>query len=831
MASPLTGCKEQELIYINTEKFDLIIKGKPCHPKAEALNNTMDVSNLSLVCKRPYIIEMALSPECKTDTNNGTGGLSNYRTIPLFYEHQNYELVIENKGDYDIFFWHGNSLIREKVGIVGRTKKTLSGILNFGSEIGFSDFKIYVDGESFLEVCIEVFPSKIDYSSDYISILNDVNSEIYNLAFDFLKKTYLWSNMNENIGGSLTEFFSIINIIFNRFKAATETVLKTPHHILQQENQVVPFHKLKKTNKATLKWLERNPQHLLKLGDVYVPQRALTVKKSISFDTFENRFIKYILKAVAIKLEGVKKNYIKLGRKLDDETIKSLDRMKNEISKRLEFSFLKSVGDLHTLNTLSLVLNMAPGYKDLYKYYLMLIKGISLDGEVFKLSVKDLAVLYEYWCFIKLNSLMKSKYKLVKQDLIKVDNTGLFVTLSKGKSAEVTYENPKNGEKFTISYNPLYKELPTVSQRPDNILSLEKHKSKIKYEYIFDAKYKVNPALEGTSYMDTYKQPGPEEDDINTMHRYRDAIVQDASQRPDFERRMFGAYVLFPYNDEEKYQNHRFYESLNKINVAGLPFLPSATKLVEQLLEELIEDSPESAFERTVLPKGSYEYINNIDFNNCDVLVGDLSKADQLDANLKNNFYHIPCERISENRLPLRYIAIYQSNNLFKEDAGIRYYGEIISCEKIPRGDIFEIPTKRDSNALYYKFNIKEWKVLDNVVKPKEMGIRTHIYTNMFLIQNAEYVPELCIKSRDEYRLYMELKRLADEVDIKSSNIGNDDKIDSFIFENCRISMEENIIKIFIDEHYREFKLDHFTVKPRTTMIRIKNFINENKGG
>lgn len=827
MASPLIGCKEQELIYINTEKFDLIIKGKPCHPKFEALNKSDSVSNLSVMCKSLYSIEVALFPDCKAERDNGIAQLINYKTIPLFFEHQNYEFIIENKGDFDIFFWHENRLIREKVGIVGRSKKTLAGVVNFGSEIGFSEFKIYADGESFLEVCIEVFPSKIDYSSDYIAILNDVNSEIYNLAFDFLKKTYLWSNIKENVGDSLTEFFSIIDIIFDKFKAATDTVLKTPHHILQHENQVVPFHKLKKTNAATLRWLERNPQNLLKLDDRYVPQRALTVKKSISFDTFENRFIKYILKTITKKLDGVKHNYLRLGRKTDDHIIKRLDFMKQEIAKKIEFSFLKDVGDLHTVNTLSLVLNMAPGYKDLYKYYLMLIKGLSLDGEVFKISIKDLSILYEYWCFIKLNSLLKNKYKLIKQDLIKVDNTGLFVTLSKGKKAEVTYENPQNGERFTISYNPLIRELPTVSQKPDNILSLEKHKSKVKYEYIFDAKYRINPALEGTSYMNTYGQPGPEEDDINTMHRYRDAIVQDASQRPDFERTMFGAYVLFPYNNEELFQNHRFYESLDKVNVGGLPFLPSATNLVEQLLSELIDDSPESAFERTVLPKGSYDYINNIDFDNCNVLVGDLSKAEQLTINLGHNFYHIPCNKIADNRLPLRYIAIYQSNNIFKKDAGIKYYGEILSCEKVKRGDITEIPTSRDASALYYRFNIKEWKALDNRIKPKELGIRTHIYTNMFLLQNAEYVPELCIKSKEEYRLHMELKRLANEVDIKARIMDNDDSMNSFVFENCRISMEENVIKVFRNQSHREFKLDSFKSKPRTTMMLIKKFIHE----
>ncbi|WP_410745442.1 hypothetical protein, partial [Clostridium neonatale] len=54
---------------------------------------------------------------------------------------------------------------------------------------------------------------------------------------------------------------------------------------------------------------------------------------------------------------------------------------------------------------------------------------------------------------------------------------------------------------------------------------------------------------------------------------------------------IFGAFVLFPYDNEEEFKNHKFYESIEKVNVGAFPFLPSTTGLMENFLDELINES------------------------------------------------------------------------------------------------------------------------------------------------------------------------------------------------------------------------------------------------
>lgn len=58
--------------------------------------------------------------------------------------------------------------------------------------------------------------------------------------------------------------------------------------------------------------------------------------------------------------------------------------------------------------------------------------------------------------------------------------------------------------------------------------------------------------------------------------------------------------------------------------------------------------------------------------------------------------------------MSIHWVAIYQSKNKFKNQAGIRYYGEVIYSEVVRRRSISEIP--KNSDELYYRFWIKEWK-------------------------------------------------------------------------------------------------------------------------
>ncbi len=802
MALQPSGSRQVELVSVETQKIYFTIKGK---------FRTADFDYPEEIYADSFFYE-CFPAEDVVDVNL-------YSDKILFYEYEDYQIIIESKEDYELRFFHENKLIRDQITYTTKSKRVMAGSINFGGDIGLTELIVYLDNREYLVIRLEIFPSKLDYRKDYLNILLDVNEEIHNLAFEFLKRTYFSMALRSEEGSSLTEFYSILNYIYNQLIRSINIIIQQPHHDLVKQKRIMPYHKIKNVTGDTIRWLEKNPTQLIRKNNRLIPLEALEVKKVSTVDTYENQFLKHMLGLIIRKLDDLKLKYMKLNRIKDELLIEKIDNMINELNFYLRNSFLNKVGKFQMKDSFSLVLRMAPGYRDTYKYYLMLKKGLVLYGDVFKLSIKDLALLYEYWCFIKINGILRKKYNLIQDDLIKVHTNGVFVTLKKGKNTEVKYQNPKNGEIFVISYN-LGMESGTIPQKPDNIFSITKDQNDLSYNYIFDAKYRINMAEEGSSYKNVYSSPGPEEDDINTMHRYRDAIIyQKAGER---ERNIFGAFVLFPYSNEEEYREHDLYKSIELVNVGGIPFLPNSTKLVEEFLDELIEESAPSSYERSLRQRGHDYYLKDSYFSERTVLLGSLSNKGQLDINLNNKFYHTKLKNVDLEKHLIKTIAIGQSKNLFGAEAGVKYYGKVKDIRIVKRNEIKEIP--RESDELYIRFEIEGWKELDNPIKVEGFQVITVLYTTDYLLKNAKTVSELCIKDKEEFRLWMELKRLDNEVKaIAENEIQKKTSIKGFSIGDKDIYIVEDRFRVIENGRAQDHLRKDFRKNPRLIVKLMLN--------
>src|SRR5690606_14472018 len=106
----------------------------------------------------------------------------------------------------------------------------LSGILHFQNEVGFSNFEIRnKQGDTLLSVVIEVYPAKLDYKNDYREILNEVSEEVYNLAYAFLKRTFLKGTAKVYKEPTGVEFYRLIEKHFKDYLKAVNFVENRPH--------------------------------------------------------------------------------------------------------------------------------------------------------------------------------------------------------------------------------------------------------------------------------------------------------------------------------------------------------------------------------------------------------------------------------------------------------------------------------------------------------------------------------------------------------------------------------------------------------------------------
>lgn len=718
-----------------------------------------------------------------------------------FKEYKNYEIIIEAKNKVKIDFYHDNTNIRNKVTPTGRSGKMLSGIINFRGDIGYSDLYVYVNGNEHLKVTVEIFPSKIDYKDDYKELLRDVNEEIYNLAYGFLSTTYLGAELTNKSSATYTEFYSILNYIYERLIKAINIVIYNPHHGLVKDSRICKYHSLRNTTNETIKWLEKRPHVMKNIEGRYIPSEALQISKRVTYDTNENRFLKFILLRIAKKIDMFINKYNKSYWNKDEEVINKLILMKKQIIKIVNTSFLNGVSNMQQNISVSLVFSMASGYKEIYKYYLMLQKGLNINSNIFAISMKDLPLLYEYWCFIKINSLLRKKYKLISSDFIKVNNEGIVVALRKGKSSTLVYENPRTKEKFRVLYNTNTLS-GTINQKPDNILSIDKGKNTMAYEFIFDAKYKVENS---EYYKSRYGGGGPKEEDINTMHRYRDAIVYKNKDNNKYENCIFGAFVLFPHKDEEEFKKHSFYKSINEVNIGAIPFLPSSTKLMEEFLDELINESSYSTFERSLEQIGNDDYLRDEYFNNRNVLIGPVKDEKQFDIVMKHNFYHVPKKSVDFVKNNVEYVALSQPINKFKNEAGISYYGKVVEIKEVERRKISELP--KDSNEVYYYIKIEKWIKLTNKIEVMGYAVRRCLYSSEYLLKNSTMIAELLIKSKEEYRVWCELKRFGEKAVLNE----DDNKVMHMECSNGKLIVcNSNQISVYSNDKIERFDVRNF---------------------
>jgi uncharacterized protein len=809
----MSGLETKELLYIETEDLSLYIKGMPYNARFENLSQYRKHSVIEKEAMRFKVsgenIDSVELYDVETDSLEVEKGHS---YSPIFFENGTYQIVISPKTDKKLSFYHEHSGLRSAVEPVGRGKNPiLMGNLQFMNEVGFTSFQVKHKGKTLVDVTLEIFPTKLSYKDDYRKLLEEVNDEVYNLAFHFIKKTFLGASNHLSENPSLTEFYRLIEFYFESFIKSIQRIEEQPHHQLLTEHQMVRGERIKKLDSKGRKHLRRNPRLFIETENGMVlhdkpvfPVKGLNTRKTITYDTLENRFIKWMMERLTHKLADLAMKVAsqsgRYERAVDEERLSNIMSMQKKLKAYMNKPFWKSISSIARTVT-SMVIQRKIGYRDAYKIYLVVTRGLALEGELFKMSVKDVATLYEYWTYLKMGQILRKNYESEYQDVVAIRHGALFVDLDQTSNAKQVFTHPQTGERIVLSFQKREGKLPTVTQKPDIMLEVEKKHSHNRYHYVFDAKYRIDFGF-GTG---TAEKVGPLEEDINTMHRYRDALVKKHDQRDSYERYSFGAYVLFPWNEEQAYLGHPFYKSIDEVNIGGLPFLPNSTVLVERLVDRLVESNPEELQEEGVLPTGAWtHWESSLDEK---VLVGTVNDARMYRDYKKFGYFELDSAVLRKGWQSSEYVALYVTSEvsaLVGVSNGIEFYGRVQDV-KIQGSRV--------------RFEVESWRKLNSGIRPVGYGIQSHMLTTLALLEQAEELPELFMKSGEEIKLWRMLRRLNSRVktSLDDTTIDRARKVQAYQIGHVEVVMNPSNGKLEVLQHgdvLESIPLDVFTKQP-----------------
>ena len=533
-----------------------------------------------------------------------------------FFDNADYPIWIEFK-DYVKDAQFGSILQNDNDRFSFR-RHILAGFINYKNEIGRSEIQIIykVDKETrTFRFGFEVLSTKLDYHEHWRTIVEDIEREYRMLSLDYMRRTFHGFSPDRNGEHPDIIWWSVFEGEQQKFIKACKSIIERPRHRLHGEEVYLRADKLKQTPHNIE---NRLAEHRKEPAYLYRVEQHI-----LSNDTQENRFLKFALHQISKRYEDLRQRIEAV--KTASGTMKAAMLATLETLKRLQHHpFFRTIGRFKGISQESMVLQKATGYSQVYRTWNLLRRAYSLNDGLYRLQTKDIATLYEIWCFIEVSHIVKAQLHLDDEDVEhrnRMEMNGVFSwELGKGEHSRILFRkdgvelaelvyNPKNADKENNNVGMKDLVVPTVPQKPDIVLQLTKNdlQQGMKMTYLFDAKYRIDGRDKGVDV--------PPEDAINQMHRYRDAIYYKDYDANTLKKEVIGGYILFPGDGEPNdVAVSKFYKTIKEVNIGAFPLRPKDVenrKLLEKFIEELILTKSYETIANVIPQKGAYVEVGN----------------------------------------------------------------------------------------------------------------------------------------------------------------------------------------------------------------------------
>lgn len=533
-----------------------------------------------------------------------------------FFDNADYPIWIEFK-DYVKEAQFGSILQNDNDRFTFR-RHILAGFINYKNEIGRSEIQIIykVDKEArTFRFGFEVLSTKLDYHEHWRAIVEDIEREYRMLSLDYMRRTFHGFSPDQNGEHPSIVWWSVFEGEQQKFIKACKSIIDRPRHRLHGKEVYLRADKLKQTPHNIE---NRLAEHRKETAYLYRVEQQIQ-----SNDIQENRFLKFAIQQISKRYEELRQRIEAV--KTASDTMKANMLFTSKTLRYLQHHpFFRTIGRFKGMSQESMVLQKATGYSQVYRTWNLLRRAYSLNDGLYRLQTKDIATLYEIWCFIEVSHIVKEQLHLDDEDVEhcnRMEMNGVFSwELGKGEHSRILFRkdgvelaelvyNPKNADKENDNVGMKDLVVPTVPQKPDIVLQLTKNdlQQGMKMTYLFDAKYRIDGKDKGAGV--------PPEDAINQMHRYRDAIYYRDYDANALKKEVIGGYILFPGDGEPNdVAVSKFYKTIKEVNIGAFPLRPKDVenrKLLKNFIAELIHTKSYETIAHVIPQKGAYVEVGN----------------------------------------------------------------------------------------------------------------------------------------------------------------------------------------------------------------------------
>lgn len=416
-------------------------------------------------------------------------------------------------------------------------------------QVGWTEFRVGQDG-----VRIKIRSRKMDYQTDYRTMIWDLENQVRGLTAKLVSAVL--EGMEKSPEGSMdlwSYWLSVLEVIWEQLARDVACAWNTLPMQLTVEGRRIHLERLKKVARRDLWAYARSND-----------PRIVTQVHGWESLTAERVYLLQLLQSILQRSERVLDQVSELHqhRRLNTilhEVVVLLRRLSTAVGVE------RVVGEPRVPT--SPLAQSHPALRRVVRWHRLLQNGLYPNGDRYFVGIKDIDLLYEYWCYLMIVRMVvdESGGALKVHPLVSRDP--MDILLSSGVSHAAQVELP-TGERVSILYERQFSGLPTVAQKPDHVVELKGLGPLL----VFDAKYRFEM---DDDYIKYYGKgdPIPPVDTINGMHQYHDAIVRIKAPH---ERLVDRAIVLFPLPRRfvSNWHRHRFYQSIASVGVGALPLLP-----------------------------------------------------------------------------------------------------------------------------------------------------------------------------------------------------------------------------------------------------------------